>query len=455
MHSYKNEMYNLIKLAVPVLIASISQTSMNFVDTIMAGGVSTIDMAAVAIASSIWLPLILFGAGLLTALVPIVAQLNGSDQQIKIPFEIQQGISLAIICSIPIIMILLQIRTILDIVKLEPLITIKISGYIYAMIFSVPACLLFQTLRSLTDGLSLTKPAMVIGIIGLIINIPINWMLVYGKFGLPKLGSIGCGIATSIVYWLMFIMLLIYILISKRIAHIQLFFHFYKPRVQSIIKLFKLGIPIGAATFIEVTLFAIVALFIAPLGPNVVSAHQIAINFSSLIFMLPMSIGVAVSIRVGHQLGKRNLKGAKITSKVAVTIGFFLALITAISTIIFRENIVLLYSNNNTVTSIAMELLLFAAFYQCTDAIQIISAGALRGYKDMKSIFNRTFISYWILGLPIGYILSMTNIIVEPMGVHGFWIGFIIGVSSAAFLLSLKLHMIHHNKSIKLKFISK
>ncbi|MGF1694178.1 MATE family efflux transporter [Vibrio lamellibrachiae] len=456
MHRYKKETSNLVKLATPVFIASIAQTGMSFVDTIMAGGVSAIDMAAVSIASSIWLPSILFGIGLLMAIVPVVAQLNGSGRQVKIPFEIHQGIALALFTSVPIIIVLLQTQWIMDLMKIDQVMADKTNGYMFAVIFAVPAFLLFQALRSYTDGLALTKPAMVIGFIGLLVNIPLNWIFVYGKFGAPALGGVGCGVATAIVYWLMFALLLFYVVTSKRLAHIQLFSQFHRPQPKAILRLFKLGFPVAAAMFFEVTLFAVVALLVAPLGALVVAAHQVAINFSSLVFMLPMSIGAAVSIRVGHKLGEQDTEGAMIASRVGIFVGLALAILTAALTIIFKENISYLYTDNKAVITIAMQLLMFAAVYQCTDSIQVVAAGALRGYKDMTAIFNRTFIAYWILGLPTGYILGMTDWIVEPMGAHGFWIGFIVGLSSAALMLGIRLHWMHkQDDDVQLTFASK
>ncbi|MBA5763532.1 MATE family efflux transporter [Vibrio sp. 404] len=443
MHRYKQEANTLIKLATPVLIASVAQTGMSFVDTVMAGGVSATDMAAVSIASSIWLPSILFGVGLLMALVPVVAQLNGSARYTKIPFEVQQGIYMALLISIPIIGVLFQTQFILQLMDIETTMASKTIGYMNAVMFAVPAYLLFQALRCFTDGLSLTKPAMFIGFVGLLFNIPLNWIFVYGKFGAPALGGVGCGIATAIVYWLMLSLMLLYVLTAKRVAYIKLFEVFHKPDFSAQIRLFKLGFPVAAALFFEVTLFAVVALLIAPLGPMVVAAHQVAINFSSLVFMLPMSIGVATSIRVGYRLGENDVDKAKVASHVGLLVAFGMALFTASFTIIMRDHIALLYTNNPEVIAIALQLLMLAAIYQCTDAIQVVAAAALRGYKDMAAIFKRTFIAYWVIGLPSGYILGMTDWIVEPLGVHGFWYGFLTGLSSAALMLGIRLHWMH------------
>jgi multidrug resistance protein, MATE family len=439
-HRYRVEASKLMRLATPVLIASVAQTGMGFVDTVMAGGVSATDMAAVSIAASVWLPSILFGIGILMALVPVVAQLNGSGRQSKIPFEIQQGLIASLLLSFPTILVLFQTNWFLDSMNVEPLMAEKTVHYMYAMMFAVPAHLLFQACRSFTDGMSLTKPAMVIGFLGLVANVPLNWIFVYGKFGAPQMGGVGCGVATAIVYWLMFFMLLFYVITSKRLAHIQLFATFHKPNINELKRLFKLGLPSAAALFFEVTLFAIIALLISPLGPKIVASHQIAINFSSLVFMLPMSLGVAVSIRVGHTLGESGIENAMIATKVGLIAGLSLSVLTATITVLFKEQIALMYTDNQEVIELAVQLLLIAAIYQFADSVQAIAGGALRGFKEMKAIFQRTFIAYWILGMPIGYVLAMTDWLVPRMGAPDFWYRIIIGLSSAAVLLGMRLH---------------
>lgn len=447
MRRYQTEIVRLIKLSTPVLIASIAQTGMGFVDTVMAGGVSATDMAAVAIAASVWLPSILFGVGLLMALVPVVAQLNGSGKSKKVPFEIHQGIYLALGVSIPIMLILYNAGFIIESMDVEPELFEKTQGYLHAVLWAAPAYLLFQALRSFCEGLSLTIPAMVIGFIGLAANIPLNWMFVYGKFGAPALGGVGCGVATAIVYWLMFIAMVLYTFISPKLRRVNLYENWNKPQTKEIYRLFRLGLPVALSIFFEVTLFAAVALLISPLGSTVVAAHQVAGNFSSLIFMIPMSIAVGVSIRVGHKLGENDLEGAKITSYCGLLFGLFVACCTAILTFLFRENIAYLYSDNTEVLNLAISLMLLSAVYQCIDAIQVVAAGALRGYKDMVAIFKCTFVSYWMVGLPTGYIFAMTDWIVEPLGVYGFWIGFISGLTTSAILLSLRLRWLQKNPS--------
>lgn len=440
------ESKKIIKLSIPLFIAQFAQVAMGFVDTVMAGGVSATDMAAVAIASSIWLPCILFGVGVLMAIVPLTAQAHGANDLLQIPKTGQQGLYLALILSIPIAFILFNAGMLMVFMEIEDLLATITTHYLYAMIFAIPAFLLFQALRNYIEGLSLTKPAMVIGFIGLLVNIPLNWMFVYGKLGAPALGGAGCGVATAIVYWIMAIALAFYALYTKKLKHYPLFKQFTRPDFKHLFMMTKLGLPVAIAIFFEVTIFAAIAILVAPLGANVVASHQIAINFSSMIFMLPMSIANAVSIRVGFNLGQKNNMGAKQASYAGLAIGLGLSFFTAITTIIFKEQIAMLYSHNQEVIDLAITLILLSAIYQCVDAIQVVAAGALRGYKEMTAIFTRTFISYWVVGLPLGYVLGMTDLLTAPLGAIGFWIGITVGLSTAAVLLGQRLHKIQKTR---------
>ena len=440
------ESKKIIKLSLPIFIAQFAQTAMGFVDTVMAGGVSSTDMAAVAIASSIWLPCILFGVGVLMAIVPLTAQAHGANDLLQIPKTGQQGLYLALLLSIPIAVILFNAGLLMNIMDIHDLLASITVQYLYAMIFAIPAFLLFQALRNYIEGLSLTKPAMVIGFLGLIANIPLNWMFVYGELGAPALGGAGCGVATAIVYWLMTFALAGYAFYTRKLKHYPLFTQFTKPDFKHLLSITKLGLPVAVALFFEVTIFAAIAVLIAPLGANIVASHQIAINFSSMVFMLPMSIANAVSIRVGFNLGQKRHEEAKQASYAGLAIGLGLSVITALSTVIFKENIALLYSDNRAVIDLAITLILFSAIYQCVDSIQVVAAGALRGYKEMTAIFTRTFISYWVVGLPLGYILGMTDLLVSPLGAKGFWIGITVGLTVAAILLGQRLYTVQKHR---------
>ncbi|MGL5250652.1 MAG: MATE family efflux transporter, partial [Enterovibrio sp.] len=250
------------------------------------------------------------------------------------------------------------------------------------------------------------------------------------------------GVATTLVYWLMLLSMFVYVLINKKLRRVHAFTNFAAPSAKFLWRIYKLGLPVAASLFFEVTMFAGIALLIAPLGAIVVASHQIAINFSSMVFMLPMSFSTALSIRVSYQLGQKSVDGAAQTVKLGLMIAFCASLITALLSVVFRDFIISLYNDDPAVVVLAANLILISAIYQCMDAVQVAAAGALRGYKDMTAIFKRTFFSYWILGVPIGYILGLTDWFIEPLGVYGFWIGIIIGLTVAAILLGKRLHWI-------------
>ncbi|EJV0518904.1 multidrug efflux MATE transporter MdtK, partial [Salmonella enterica] len=316
-----------------------------------------------------------------------------------------------------------------------------------ALLWGAPGYLFFQVARNQCEGLAKTKPGMVMGFLGLLVNIPVNYIFIYGHFGMPELGGIGCGVATAAVYWVMFIAMLSYIKHARSMRDIRNEKSFGKPDSAVMKRLIQLGLPIALALFFEVTLFAVVALLVSPLGIVNVAGHQIALNFSSLMFVLPMSLAAAVTIRVGYRLGQGSTLDAQTAARTGLSVGVCMAVVTAIFTVTLRKHIALLYNDNPEVVSLAAQLMLLAAVYQISDSIQVIGSGILRGYKDTRSIFFITFTAYWVLGLPSGYILALTDLVVDRMGPAGFWMGFIIGLTSAAVLMMLRMRYLQRQPS--------
>jgi len=440
LQKYVKEAKQLLLLAIPVILSQISQTAMGFVDTTMAGAVSATDMAAVAVGTSIWLPVILFAMGILMAITPTVAHLSGSGRRDKVGDHVQQGLWLAAILSVLVIAVIWNAGIFIRAMSgVDPKMADIAERYLHALMWGAPGFLFFQVIRDQCDGLSHTKPSMVFGFLGLLCNIPINYIFIYGHFGMPALGGVGCGVATASVYWLMFIGLWFWSKKSAALQDIRPKKRWAKPNIKEIKRLCTLGLPIASALFFEVTLFAVVAILVSPLGIVQVAGHQIALNFSSLMFVIPLSVGVASTIRVGYQLGRGSTQGAKVAAWTAQVVGLCFVCCTAIGTVIFRHDIAHLYNSDPAVVTLAGQLMFLAAIYQCSDSVQVIGSGILRGYKDTRAIFYITFISYWLLGLPSGYILGLTDIIVPRMGPAGFWCGFIIGLTAAAIMMVMRI----------------
>lgn len=441
---------SLLKLAYPILIAQLIQNLMGFVDIVMAGRVSATDMAAVAVANSIWLPLILTVYGLIMALAAIVSQHAGAKNYIEISKQTYQTAWIALTLGLSLIALYYLLAPLIaPSIELEGKLKPLLFDYLEYIVWGAPGYCLYLVLRNYSEGLSYTKPTMVISIIGLLVNIPANYIFIYGEFGAPALGGAGCGVATALVYWAMFISMLVYTFSSKVLSQASLFEHFYWPHWQEIKNILSLGIPIALSLLFEVSLFAVVAIILVPFGAEVVASHQIALNFSGLIFMVPLSIAMATTIKVGYAIGHDNQQQAKDYTTYAITLGLVLAIFTAIITVVFRVPIVSIYTTELPVIELAANIMLLATLYQFSDTVQVVSAGALRGYKDTKSILYITFVSYWLVGLSVGLILGITDWIVPKMGPYGFWIGFITGLTTAAILLALRLRVIQKRLALK------
>ena len=438
--AYHEQAKKLIAIALPILLAQVAQNSMGLVDTIMAGRVSAADMAAISVGASIWFPLVLFGHGLLLALPPTISYLNGSGKRVRIAHQVRQGLWIVAGCCIPLSLLIYHSDIVILSMDMEDKLADITIRYLRAMLFGLPAYLLMINFRCLSDGIAKTKPAMIITSFGLMLNIPLNYILIYGKFGMPAFGAVGCGIATAIVNWAMCLMMILYSKRARNQRDLKVFEKIIeKPNFATLTKLLKLGFPIAIALCCEVALFALTSLFLSPLGADVVASHQITLNTSSFIFMLPMSLGMAATILVGQYLGEKAPNKAKQVSYAALIVGLNLTLFTALLTILLREQIAMIFVKNIDVIAMAGSLLILAALYQFSDTVQVISSGVLRGYKDTQAILFITLFCYWIIGMPLGYTLAMTDFIVPHLGAQGFWIGFVASLTTAASLLVYRM----------------
>ncbi|AWL11796.1 Multidrug resistance protein PmpM [Saliniradius amylolyticus] len=438
----KTEIRQLLKLAWPLLIAQVTQTLMGVSDTIMAGQVSASDMAAVAIAGSIIMPILFFLQGIILALPPIISRLNGAGQSASIPNQGQQMLWLSLLLSLPLAAGYFYIPYCMQWLTMEAELKAITTEYMQYLALGIPGFVAYQVFRQYCEGLSVTRPSMVIMVMGLLVNIAANYVFIYGKLGLPAFGGAGCGIATSIVFAAMMVATWWYTLRSPRLQAHSLYRRFYRPSLSDFRAQLGIGLPIALTILFEVSLFALVAVLLAPFGAEIVASHQIALNFSSLAFMVPLSIGFATSIRIGHLLGEGRPANARKAVYGAWITGLSAAVFTASLSLLLRYPIANLYSNNAEVVNMAANLMFLAAVFQFSDAIQVISGCALRGYKDTKAMFYISFVSYWMVGLTTGCVLGLTDWIVEPMAAEGFWIGFITGLTAAAIFLGWRLMVV-------------
>lgn len=439
MSSRRQEFAAQLSLALPILGGQLAQTANGFVDTLMSGRVSANDLAAVAVGASIWVPLYLFMTGVLMSATPILSRHLGGEAYHRINPLAQQGIWLAMGLGVLSALILRSIAPVLVWMDVDPAIRLMVTGYLDALSWGMPGAALMLAMRSYTEAMNHTRPVLVFSVIGLLINIPSNYVLIYGKLGFPAMGGVGCGWATSLVMWSMALMMLLYTHRHPVYRHAPLNLrqrHFEMP---SLGYMLRLGLPVGLSIFFEVSIFAIIALMIGSLGAQTVASHQVALNFTSLIFMIPLSFAIAATVRVGHARGRHDLTSLRHAVQVAHMITLAVGTIASLSLVLARHWIPQIYTQNQEVIQLASYLLLFAALYQISDALQVCSNGCLRGFEDTGWPMLMTLFAYWGVGLPLGYTLGLTSLLVEPMGPAGFWIGLVAGLTVAAILLGLRL----------------
>lgn len=437
---YRYEAARLLRLTGPIVLAQLSQSSMGFVDTVMAGRVGPVDLAAVAVGSSMFFPVFLFLVGLLSAVTPLAAQAHGRRDPADIFRSLQQGIFVGLFCGLLCMILLWQLSPLFELLQVSSEIAAPAKQYLFAVSLGLPFAGVFLALRSGGEGVSLTRLSMLAGFVGLAVNIAANYVLVFGKFGLPALGGVGCGWATAISMLAMMLAMAFLLQKSRVNGVIGLFSRLEGSIWHSMIQFLTLGLPIGLSLFVECSIFAIISLLIARFGAEIVSAHQIALNFASLLFMVPLSLSMALSIRVGFSIGRRQPERMRRIVKTGLFLAFCYACLSCIFIILCADAITLLYTKEIAVRKIAVHLLFFAALFQLSDAVQVNCAGALRGCKDTQVPMLLMVFAYWGIGLPVGYGIGIMGFGPFEPGAEGFWIGLIVGLSFSAIFLGHRLY---------------
>ncbi|MEQ6376912.1 MATE family efflux transporter [Bacillaceae bacterium S4-13-56] len=426
----KMKLFSVILL--PILITQLGLYAMNFFDTVMSGQAGTADLAGVAIGSSLWVPVFTGLNGILLAISPIVAHLNGKKQKEEIPFVVRQGIYLAILLAAVVGTIgYFLLDPLLQLMKLEPDVYGVAKGYLLALGIGLVPLFVYNLLRSFLDGLGHTRVSMFITLIALPINVFLNYIFIFGKLGLPALGGIGAGLASSITYWLVMVLAIFIIHRIRPFAFYHIFNSFELPNIKLWLEQLKIGIPIGFAIFFETSIFAAVTLFMSDFGTNTIAAHQAAINFSSFLYMIPLSISMALTVVVGFEVGAMRVKDAITYSKIGILGAILMAVFCGIILYVFDDWIAQLYNSNPKVIKLTKHFIFYAIFFQLSDAFGAPIQGVLRGYKDVNITLIMALVSYWVIGLPSGILLATYT----DFGPYGYWMGLIIGLAAGAMTL--------------------
>jgi len=430
------EIRRTLLLAGPLIIGQLTSFGMNFVDTIMAGRLGRVDLGAIAIGSSVWAAGLLFVLGVLMSVSPAVSQLDGAGRRLQAGEMTRQALWIALAISVLLALGARNAGWVMTALEVEPSVAALALGYLKAMSWGAPALTMMFVLRFFSEGAGYTRPTMYIGILGILFNVPLNYILMFGKLGFEPMGAVGCGWATALVFWLQFIALALYIGYRRQYAEFELYQGFSRPSPREIGGLLRVGLPIGVTIFFEGSLFVSAALLIGTLGALPIAAHQVAINFASMAFMVPLGMAGAITVRVGNAIGRGDPHGARIAGLVGIGLATLFAVFSASVMLFVPDWIARMYTAEREVIELAASLLMLAAIFQVSDGLQVASAGALRGYKDTRWPMIYSVFSYWAIGISTGYWLTFQR----EWGAAGMWVGMIAGLSVAAVLLGGRFH---------------
>ncbi len=437
----QKEALSFFKLAVPMFLTQLALQLIQVNSVIQSGNYSTDVQAGIMLAGNLWFPIMVGIGGVLFFVTPMVAQLYGARNLKEIGPLARQAIWL----SIPIVLfgmfVLSQASWILTLAKVDPDIIFYSEEYLSYFIFALPAILLSQPLRSLCEGVTKPLPITLLNILMLLIAIVANYTFIYGNFGFPEMGARGAGLSAIIGTWTSFIILIVY-LRFKSAYGTEFFSKFEFPDFKILHEILRGGIPVGLGNFIELSMFSGAGIILGRFGSEVIAANGIALTIGGLFFMVPLSIGNAAAVRVGNNVGAKNLKGAKYSSYFSLRLATVCALIMSLTIILNAEFLSGMLNSNPKVISLAVILLGFAAFFQVADGLAMASIGSLRGYKDTFGPMKIMAVSYWGVGLPVGIMLSITNLITEQMGAVGMWAGMAFGLLVAAVLMVRRVRLI-------------
>ena len=444
---FTHEALQLLRLGMPLIIGALAIVGMTITDTLMAGQASANDLAGLAVGAGLWSAAAVLIIGLVSGLAPIVGQLFGARKYTEISQQVRQALWIALFVGLLIGGIASNAPHLMNFMTMDSAIA-DISGrYLQAIAWGAPALALGTALRTFAEAVGRTRITMLVNLTAFLTNILLDYLLVFGHWGLPELGGVGAAWASSLIYWTMLLAFALQLKYSHFFKPYKLFSRFQRPQWESIKNQLHLGVPISIGSTGEVLFFGIIALMLAPLGATIVGGHQIAQSVAALIFMLPFGQGQAISIRIAHSIGAGNTKNTRFIARSGLTLGLLIAALTATVTIALRHTIVAFYTDDPDIQIMAANLLLFCSAYQLCDSLQVITWGALRGFKDTRVPMIIMLFSYWCIGFPLGYSLAISHYWGTPMGAQGFWIGIIVGLSIASILLLVRLRHLNNRLS--------
>jgi multidrug resistance protein, MATE family len=378
--------------------------------------------------------------GTMMSVNTLVAHELGASRTDRIPHIVRQSLWKGAAVGL-LAMVVCNVATLLFAhLSLPPEVEHSASMFVHVVSLGMPAFGCYRALYGYTTSINQTKPIMVIALLGLLFVVAANWLLVFGRLGLPRMGAVGCAVATAASMWLMLAAIVLWIKRAPAYRATDPLTRYEGPHWPEIGPMLKLGIPIGITYLAEVSAFGLVGLLLAPFGVVQVAANQIALNFASLVFMVPLSFGIALITRVGQTLGEGDPLRARQVAWTGVGMSMAFAVLSALGILLFRWEIAAAYTSDPTVQALCVQLLMFAALFQLSDAAQVSASSAIRGYKVTREPMQIQVLAFWGLALPMGFVLGsapgwLPFAPAKPMAAQGYWIALVLGLTVAAVML--------------------
>ena len=433
---YQAKARQFFVVLLPIFITQLSLMATGFFNTVMAGHISQEDLAGVAVGVNLFMPFFGSFLGIISGLTPTISQLYGADKREKIGFIVKQGFYWALALGVGFVSLgWLTVPQILPLLNLEPKVEYITTHYLMAVSIGIIPIFISAVLRNFIDAHGYTRLTMCVTMCTVPTNITLNYIFMYGLFGLPAFGGIGAGIGSAITLTLNLLLNVIVVMRLEPFRSYHVFRHLPGVSLAEWKKQLGVGLPIGATMFCEQSIFGAVGLFMTAYGTAIVAAHQAAMNFTTIVYMLPLAVSMTLTILVGFEVGAKRLQDARQYIKLSRYLTFATVGTLALLLVQFRAEIAAFYTTSQEVQPILAGFLIYAVFMQFADSINAPLQGALRGFKDVRVTLVLAILSFWIIGLPLGWGLAKFT----ALGPYGYWIGLIVGVLIGAVFLQVRL----------------
>ena len=433
----REELGEVGRLAAPLVVGQLLAMLMNVADTVLGGQHGPHTLAVIAVGSAVWSLVLIACLGLLFAIPPNVAQRDGAGRRDEIAPLLSQALWIAWAIGLTLFLLLRSAGVLLDAMAVDATLRADTEAFLQAASWGAPGLATFFALRFFCEGLGYTRATLYFSAMGVLVLVPLGYGLIFGRFGFREHGAVGAGIALACTVWLQAVAMAAFVLRHPRFADLHLLRGFSRPRWTAIRDLLGLGLPIAIMILMEGSLFVVTALLIGSLGANTVASHQIAINVASITFMVPLGVGMATTVRVGHAIGAGDAARARAAAQSGLLLATAAQVVSATALGLFAPRIAALYTTDVVVGGLAAQLMLYAAIFQFSDGLQVVAASALRGLKDARVPAFLTAVAYWGIGMTVGWYGAFRL----DRGAPGMWTGLIAGLTAAAVLLLARLYL--------------